>query len=120
MFCLIVWYVSASCTVLNVLCNFFFYVSVLRSVLNVLCLIVWYVSASRTLFNVFCTICCYVSVLCTVLNVLGWIVCHVCASGTGMCSVDCLLRSSLVNCFLCVLLLFCQSSVTRTVLNVLH
>ena len=87
-----------------------------------LCLIVWYVSASRTLFNVFCTICCYVSVLCTVLNVcwVGLYVTFVLRALFGMCSVDCLLRSSLVNCFLSVLFLFCQSSVTRTVLNVLH
>lgn len=32
-----------------------------------------------------------------------------------MCSVDCLLRSSFVHCFLCVLLPFCHSCVSRSV-----
>ena len=32
-----------------------------------------------------------------------------------MCSVDCLLRSVFVHCFLCVLLTFCHVSVSRTV-----
>ena len=31
------------------------------------------------------------------------------------CFIDCLLRSSLAHCFLCVLLPFCDSSVLRTV-----
>ena len=41
--------------------------------------------------------------------------CHVSQALFCMCSFDCLLRSSFVHCFLCVLLRFCYSSVSRTV-----
>ena len=55
MFCLIVLYLSASRSVLNVFfTSFFFYVYVLRTVLNVLRLIVCHVSALGTVLYVFC------------------------------------------------------------------
>ena len=56
MFCLIVLYLSASRSVLNVFFTsfFFFYVNVLRTVLNVLRLIVCHVSALGTVLRVFC------------------------------------------------------------------
>ena len=75
MFCIIVWYVSASRIVLNVYGRFFTYVSVLRTVLKVFCLIVWKVSALRTVLNALCTIFCYAGVLRTVLNVLHCFLC---------------------------------------------
>ena len=52
-FSLIVWYVSASRTVLNVFWKASTYVNVLRTILNVFCLIVWYVCCLRTVLNVF-------------------------------------------------------------------
>ena len=82
LFCLIVWYVNASRTVLNVFRKVFSHASVSRIVLNVFCMITWYVSASSIVWNVFCKIFCYVSVLRTVLNVFCFIVSHVSSSYT--------------------------------------
>lgn len=62
-FCLIVSYISALGTVLNVFLKIFTFVSALHILLNVFCMIVGYGSASDTVLNVFCSIFCYVSVL---------------------------------------------------------
>ena len=53
MFSLIVCYVSALHTVLNVFCKIYTNASVLCTVLNVLCMIVLYVSASCTVLTLF-------------------------------------------------------------------
>ena len=63
LYCLIVSYISALGTVLNVFLKIFTFVSTLHILLNVFCMIVGYGSASDTVLNVFCSIFCYVSVL---------------------------------------------------------
>ena len=97
MVCLIVWYVSVSCTVLNVFCKIVCYVSVLRTV----------VFLQDFFALVFCTLFWMGSVR-SFITLVPQEVFYICF-------VDGLLPSGVAHCFWCVLLTFCYASVLRTV-----